>query len=255
VNATLQDKIAIVTGGAGGIGGAYARALAGAGAKVVVADLNAEGAHQAASKLHADGFDATAVEVDVTDLESAKAMVAHAVHEFGGLDILVNNAGIMSAIPKGKLTEVPPDAWLTAMKVNAMSVLVCSQAAVPAMRARGGGRIINQASTAAFEPGGLYRLSKNAVVALTAALAHELGRENFTVNAIAPGMIQTEEGFRSAGAVGSEKRTARSQGVPNVRPDREPEALVGALLLLVSDDGDYINGQTIIIDGGRNVRL
>jgi NAD(P)-dependent dehydrogenase (short-subunit alcohol dehydrogenase family) len=255
VSANLQDKIAIVTGGAGGIGGAYARALAGAGAKVVIADLNAEGARQAAGKLQADGFEATAVAVDVTDLESARAMVAHATSKFGGVDILVNNAGIMSAIPKGKLMEVPPDAWLTAMKVNAMSVLVCCQAAVPAMKARGGGRIINQASTAAFEPGGLYRLSKNAVVTLTAALAHELGRDNFTVNAIAPGMIQTEEGFRSAGAVGSEKRTARAQGVPNVRPDREPEALLGALLLLASDDGDYINGQTIIIDGGRNVRL
>jgi NAD(P)-dependent dehydrogenase (short-subunit alcohol dehydrogenase family) len=251
----LRGKVAIVTGGAGGIGTAYCRALAECGASIAVADLNAEGAQTLASKLESEGFQAIGVGVDVTDLESAKAMVAKTTEAFGGVDILVNNAGIMSTIPKGKLMEVPPDAWLTAMKVNAMSVLVCSQAAVPAMIARGGGKIINQASTAAFEPGGLYRLSKNAVVTLTAALAHELGRENFTVNAIAPGMIQTEEGFRSAGAVGSDKRTAREKGVPNVRPDREPSALVGALLLLASDSGDYINGQTIIIDGGRNVRL
>jgi NAD(P)-dependent dehydrogenase (short-subunit alcohol dehydrogenase family) len=251
----LQGKVAIVTGGAGGIGTAYCRALAECGASIVVADLNEEGANTLAKKLESEGFTAVGVGVDVTDLDSAKNMVAKATEAFGGVDILVNNAGIMSTIPKGKLTEVPPDAWLMAMKVNAMSVLVCSQAAVPAMRARGGGKIINQASTAAFEPGGLYRLSKNAVVTLTAALAHELGRENFTVNSIAPGMIQTEEGFRSAGAVGSEKRTAREKGVPNVRPDREPDALVGALLLLASESGDYINGQTIIIDGGRNVRL
>jgi NAD(P)-dependent dehydrogenase (short-subunit alcohol dehydrogenase family) len=251
----LQGKVAIVTGGAGGIGSAYCHALAELGVSIVVADLNAEGAEDSAKKLDSEGFKAIGVAVDVTDLESAKNMVAQATQAFGGVDILINNAGIMSTIPKGKLTEIDPDAWLTAMKVNAMSVLVCTQAAVPAMRARGGGRIINTASTAAFEPGGLYRLSKNAVVTLTAALAHEIGAENFTVNAIAPGMIQTEEGFRSAGAVGSEKRTARAKGVPNVRPDREPSALVGAMLLLASDAGDYINGQTIIIDGGRNVRL
>jgi NAD(P)-dependent dehydrogenase (short-subunit alcohol dehydrogenase family) len=252
---TLQDRVAIVTGGAGGIGTVYCRALAGERASVVVADLNGERAREVAAKLSADGFSALGVEVDVTDSASAQAMVDQAVGAFGGVDILVNNAGIMSTIPKGKLLDLPPDAWLTAMRVNAMSVLVCCQAAVPAMRARGGGKIINQASTAAFEPGGLYRLSKNAVVALTAALAHELGRDNFTVNGIAPGMIQTEEGFRSAGTVGSERRTARAAGVPNARPDREPGALVGALLLLASDQGDYINGQTLIIDGGRNVRL
>lgn len=251
----LDNKVAIVTGGAGGIGRTYSRALAEAGAAVVIADLNEAGAKAAAEELTKDGLKAIGVAVDVTDLESAKAMVAAAVSEFGGLDILVNNAGIMSTIPKGKLMEVGLEAWELALKVNAGSVLVCSQAAVPAMRERGGGTIINQASTAAFEPGGLYRLSKHAVVSLTAALAHELGRDNFTVNAIAPGMIQTEEGFRSAGGVGSERRTARAAGVPNVKPDREPDSLVGALLLLASPAGDYINGQTLIIDGGRNVRL
>jgi NAD(P)-dependent dehydrogenase (short-subunit alcohol dehydrogenase family) len=251
----LQGKVAIITGGAGGIGSAYSRALAEHGTSVVVADLNAEGADMAAKQLEDDGFKAIGVEADVTSLPSAKNMVARAVEVFGGVDILINNAGIMSAIPKGKLLEVDPDAWLLAMRVNAMSVLVCCQAAVPAMRARGGGRIINTASTAAFEPGGLYRLSKNAVVTLTAALAYEIGAENFTVNAIAPGMIQTAEGFRSAGAIGSEKRTARAKGVPNLRPDREPGALVGTMLLLASAAGDYINGQTIIVDGGRNVRL
>jgi NAD(P)-dependent dehydrogenase (short-subunit alcohol dehydrogenase family) len=251
----LEGKVAIVTGGAGGIGQAYCRALAEEGAAVVVADLNADGANEAASKLTADGFKAVGVAVDVTDLDSARKMVERVTEEFGGVDILVNNAGIMSAIPKGKLMDVDLGAWDTAMRVNAKSVLVCCQAAVPAMRARGGGKIINQASTAAFEPGGLYRLSKHAVVGITAALAHELGRENFNVNGIAPGMIQTEEGFRSAGVPGTPKRDARAAGVPNVRPDREPDALVGALVLLASPAGDYINGQTLIVDGGRNTRL
>jgi NAD(P)-dependent dehydrogenase (short-subunit alcohol dehydrogenase family) len=252
----LENKVAIVTGGAGGIGQVYARALAEAGAAVVIADLNAEGATEAAGKLTADGLQAIGVRVDVTDLDSAKAMVQAAKDAFGGLDILVNNAGIMSALPKGKLTELPIEGWMLALKVNAGSVLVCTQAAVPAMRERGGGTIINQSSTAAFEPGnGPYRLSKHQVGAITAALAVELGREGFTVNAIAPGMIQTEEGFRSAGTPDSERRQARAAGVPNRTPDRTPDALVGALLLLASPAGDYINGQTIIVDGGRNSRL
>jgi NAD(P)-dependent dehydrogenase (short-subunit alcohol dehydrogenase family) len=251
----LDGKVAIVTGGAGGIGRVYSRALAEQGAAVVIADLNEGGAKAAAEELTKDGYRAIGVGVDVTDLDSAKAMVAAAVEAFGGLDILVNNAGIMSALPKGKILEIDPAEWERALKINAGSVLVCSQAAVPAMRERGGGTIINQASTAAFETGGLYRLSKNAVVALTATLAHELGRDGFTVNAIAPGMIQTEEGFRSAGTPDSERRQARAAGVPNKEPDRQPSALVGTLLLLASPAGDYINGQTIIVDGGRNVRL
>jgi NAD(P)-dependent dehydrogenase (short-subunit alcohol dehydrogenase family) len=253
---TLEGKVAIVTGGAGGIGKAYCRALAEQGAAVAVADLNGTGAKAAAEELNDAGFQAIGVTLDVTDLDSAEAAVAEVVSSLGGVDILVNNAGIMSALPKGKLLDLPIDAYELAIKVNATSILVCTKAALPAMRARGGGKIINQASTAAFEAGGgPYRLSKHQVVAITAALAQDLGRDNFNVNAIAPGMIQTEEGFRSAGEVGSERRTARAAGVPNVKPDREPEALVGALLLLASPAGDYINGQTLIVDGGRNCRL
>jgi NAD(P)-dependent dehydrogenase (short-subunit alcohol dehydrogenase family) len=252
----LEGKVAIVTGGAGGIGRVYSRALAEQGAAVGVADLNGTGAKEAAEELNEAGLTAIGVTLDVTDLDSAEAAVAEVVGAFGGLDILVNNAGIMSALPKGKLLDLPIEAYELAIKVNATSILVCTKAALPAMRARGGGKIINQASTAAFEAGGgPYRLSKHQVVAITAALAQDLGRDNFNVNAIAPGMIQTEEGFRSAGEVGSERRTARAAGVPNVKPDREPDALVGALLLLASPAGDYINGQTIIVDGGRNCRL
>jgi NAD(P)-dependent dehydrogenase (short-subunit alcohol dehydrogenase family) len=249
----LEGKVAIVTGGAGGIGQVYSRALAEAGAAVVVADLNGEGAAEYAEELTRDGFKAMGVRLDVTESESADAMVAQVVERFGGVDILVNNAGIMSVMPKGSLFDVTPEWWDKSMRINAWSVVVCSKAVVPSMKARGGGRIINQASTAAFEAGGLYRVTKHTVVSLTAALAKELGESGITVNAIAPGMIQTEEGFRSAGAVGSPRRTARAQGVPNPQPDRPPEILVDALLFLAKND--YINGQTIILDGGRNMRL
>jgi NAD(P)-dependent dehydrogenase (short-subunit alcohol dehydrogenase family) len=253
VTGALEGKVAIVTGAAGGIGQAYARGLAQEGACVVIADLNGEGAAQVAEKLKADGFSALPVTVDVTSPESAQAMVDKTCERFGGIDILVNNAGIMSVMPKGSLLEVSPEWWDKSMRINAMSVLVCTKPVVPVMLQRGGGRIINQASTAAFEAGGLYRVTKHAVVGLTAGLAKELGASGITVNAIAPGMIQTEEGFRSAGAVGSERRTARAKGVPNPEPDRPPEILVDALIFLAKND--YINGQTIILDGGRNMRL
>jgi NAD(P)-dependent dehydrogenase (short-subunit alcohol dehydrogenase family) len=252
---TLEGKVAIVTGGAGGIGRAYARGLAEAGAAIVIADMNVEVAQEVADQLRADGFRAIAVKVDVSDLASAQAMVAEATAQLGGVDILVNNAGIMAAIPKGPLLDVQLEWFDKAIKLNATSMLVCTKAAVPAMLARGGGRIVNQSSTASYEAGGLYRATKHLVNGLTAALAKELGPQNITVNGLAPGMIQTEEGFRSAGAPGSERRTARAAGVPNPRPDRLPEDLVMTLLLLVSPGGDYINGQTIIVDGGRNIRL
>lgn len=252
----LAGKVAIVTGGAGGIGQAYCRALAEAGAAVVVADLDDTGSKTFAEELTKEGHEAIGTALDVTDLASAEAAVAETTDTFGGVDILVNNAGIMSALPKGKLLDLDLAAYEQAIRVNAMSILVCCKAAVPSMRSRGGGKIINQASTAAFEAGGgPYRLSKNQVVAITAALSQDLGRDNFNVNAIAPGMIQTEEGFRSAGEVGSDRRTRRAANVPNYKPDREPDALIGTLLLLATPAGDYINGQTLIVDGGRNCRL
>ena len=251
----LDGKVAIVTGGAGGIGQVYARALAAEGASVVLADLNGEGAAEAAAQMESEGFSAMGARLDVTSEESAKAMVEQVKARFGGVDILVNNAGIMSAIPRQGLIDVPLAAYEMAMKVNATSVLICARAAVPSMLERGGGKIINQASTAAFEPGTMYRLSKHQVVAITAGLAKELGAKNINVNAIAPGTIQTEEGFRSIGPIGSDRRTARGAGVPNPIPDRPPETLIGTLLLLAGPGSDYINGQTIIVDGGRNMRL
>ncbi|HZP95522.1 MAG TPA: SDR family oxidoreductase [Candidatus Limnocylindria bacterium] len=252
---SLDGKVAIVTGAAGGIGRVYARALADEGAAVVIADMNGAGAADVAKSICDAGHKAAPATVDVSDAASAKAMVDVATKTFGGLDILVNNAGLMAAIPKGPLLDVPMEWFEKALKINALSMLVCAKAAVPAMLARGGGRIINQSSTASYEAGGLYRLTKHLVNGITAALAKELGAQGITVNGIAPGMIQTEEGFRSAGAPGSERRTARAAGVPNPRPDRLPEDLVMTLLLLASPGGDYINGQTIIVDGGRNIRL
>lgn len=252
---TLDGKVAIVTGGAGGIGQAYARGLAGAGASVVIADINAEAAESVASQMTSEGFTAFGIRLDVTDPESAAAMAAAVKERYGRIDILVNNAALMSEIPKDPLSTLPINVWERVMRVNVTGPLICSQAVIPAMREQGGGRIINQSSAAAFLPGGLYRISKHGLTSLTAGLAMELGPHGITVNAIAPGLIETEAGFRSAGGSGTPQRTARYSTIPHARPDRPPTDLVGTLLLLASDAGDFINGQTINVDGGWVMRL
>jgi NAD(P)-dependent dehydrogenase (short-subunit alcohol dehydrogenase family) len=255
VAGTLDGKVAIVTGGAGGIGQAYARGLAGAGASVVIADINTAAAESVAADMTGEGFTAIGVRLDVTDPESAAAMAAATKDRFGRIDVLVNNAALMSEIPKDPLSTLAIDAWERVLRVNVTGPLICSQAVIPTMKEQGSGTIINQASAAAFLPGGLYRISKHGVVALTAGLAVELGPHNITVNAIAPGLIETEAGFKSAGGAGTPQRTARYSTIPHARPDRPPTDLVGTLLLLASPAGDFINGQTINVDGGWVIRL
>jgi NAD(P)-dependent dehydrogenase (short-subunit alcohol dehydrogenase family) len=248
--------VAVVTGAAGGIGQAYARGLAGEGAAVVIADLNGEGAAKVAAQLKSEGLCAIPCTLDVTDPASAQAMVEQVQKEFNGpVDILVNNAALMSEIPKDGLLNVSLDWWERVLRVNLTGPLICTRAVVPGMKAKGSGKIINQASAAAFLPGPVYRLSKHAVVSLTAGLAVELGPHNINVNAIAPGLIASEAGFRSAGGPDSPQRKARYSSIPHARPDRPPEDLVGTLLLLASPAGDFINGQTINVDGGWVIRL
>jgi NAD(P)-dependent dehydrogenase (short-subunit alcohol dehydrogenase family) len=256
VSRVLEGQIAVITGGAGGIGEAYARGLAGEGAAVCIADLNEGGARAVAERLCSEGHKAMSVRVDVTDPASAEAMVSTVEQQFGGtVDILVNNAALMAEIPKESLINVPMEWFEKVLKVNVTGLLICARAVVPGMLAKGSGKIINQSSAAAFLPGPVYRLSKHAVVHLTAGLAAELGPKNINVNAIAPGLIQSEAGFRSAGPLNSPQRTARYSGVPHARPDRPPQDLVGTLLLLATPAGDFINGQTINVDGGWVMRL
>jgi NAD(P)-dependent dehydrogenase (short-subunit alcohol dehydrogenase family) len=252
----LEGKVAILTGAApGGIGEAYARGLAESGASVVVADLNLAGAEAVAAALTADGLNVVATQVNVTDEDSAAAMVKFAVETYGGVDILVNNAAMMSDVPKDGLMDITIDMWNTVNGVNVTGPLICSRAVVPEMIKRGGGKIVMQCSAAAFLPGSVYRLSKHGLFALTAGLAVELGPKNINVNGIAPGLVMSEAGFKSAGAAGTEKRESRYAGIPHARPDRPPTDLVPTLLLLASDEGDFIHGQTINVDAGWVIRL
>ena len=167
----------MITGGAGSIGIVYGRALCDAGASVVLADLDESTTAKAADGAHRSrGRNAIGVAVDVTDVDSTQALARAAVDAFGGIDILVNNAAIMSELPPYGLSNMPVDEWDRVMNVNLRGPLLCTQAVVPSMTERGGGRIVNGLSAGAFMAGGIYGISKYALHALTANLASELGR-------------------------------------------------------------------------------
>lgn len=249
----LSDKVAVITGGAGGIGVVYADALAQAGASVVVADLNGQAAEQTAAKLTDKGLRAVSAQVDVSSAESTLAMAATAVDAFGGIDILINNAAIMTDLPPYGLSNIPVPEWDRVFNVNLRGPLLCTQAVLESMTARGGGRIVNGLSAGAFMAGGIYGVSKYALHSLTANLAMELGSRGINVNAIAPGLVDNESGYVSL-PKDSPFRDAIAATIPG-KKSGPPEDLIGTLLLLCSKAGEWINGQTISVDGGWVMRL
>ncbi len=247
----LTGKTAIVTGAGGrgkSIGRAYALGVAQAGASVLVADLNEAGAQSVADEITAAGGKAMAVRVDIADRASVDAMVAAAIKAFGGIDILVNNAALMVELAYDALATTPLETWNRVLQVNLTGAFNCVQATVPSMRARGGGRIVNQLSGGAYPPKTLYGISKLALAGLTTALAHELGRDGISVNAIAPGNTNSDAG-RSLTPPESPFRKLLDMTVAQ-RVLGEPDELVGALILLCSPAGSWITGQTLHVDGG-----
>jgi NAD(P)-dependent dehydrogenase (short-subunit alcohol dehydrogenase family) len=248
----LDGKVAIVTGAGGrgnSIGRAYALGLAAAGANVVVADLNAAGAQAVADEI---GPKAIAVGVDITNPDQVEAMAKAATDAFGGVDILVNNAALMLELGQINVADVPIDQWNRIMNVNVTGALICAQAVIPSMRARGGGRIVNQVSGGAFPAMSVYGVSKLALTGLTTTMAKQLGRDNITVNAIAPGNVTSEAGSTLV-PEGSPFAQFLAMNVCT-RAQGAPDELVGSLLLLCSPAGDWITGQTINVDGGWVLR-
>ena len=248
----IDGKVAIVTGGAGGIGRAYCRALAEAGASVIVADLDGAGAQKVAGVLESDGLPATAANVDITDVESVASMIDVARSAYGGVDVLVNNAAIID-MPYTPLATYPLDWWERGFRINVTGALICTQAVVPLMLERGGGKIINQSSSGAFTAAGAYGIGKLALVGLTVALAKELGPQGIHVNAIAPGMVDTEAALKSVPRDSPLRERMRSTAA--VKAFGEPEDLCGALLFLASSASDWMTGQTLNLDGGTIFRL
>jgi NAD(P)-dependent dehydrogenase (short-subunit alcohol dehydrogenase family) len=249
----LTGKVAVITGGGGDIGVVYGKALCEAGAAVVLADVNEAAARKAAAGLTNDGFKAVGVIVDVTDVDSTAAMASASVEAFGGIDILVNNAAIMTDLPRFALSNMPVAEWDRVMNVNLRGPLLCTQAVLESMTSRGDGRIINGLSAGAFMPGGIYGVSKLALHSLTVNLATELGPRGINVNAIAPGLIESNSGF-TALPEDSPVREAIASRIPG-QSSGPPADLIGTLLLLCSKAGKWINGQSISVDGGWIMRL
>lgn len=247
----FDGKVAIVTGAAGGIGEAYARALAAEGASVVVADLDeAKGEATAAAIAAAGGGDAAFVAVDVSDPASTRAMADATVERFGGIDLLVNNAAIYGTMQFDLLVSVDWDYYQRFMGVNMNGALLCTRACYEHMTARGGGAIVNQSSTAAWLYSGFYGLAKVGMNGLTQQLAHELGGRGIRVNAIAPGPTDTEATRNQVGE-GMVKTLVKDLAIK--RPGT-PADMVGACLFLLSDEAAWVTGQILAVDGGQIFR-
>jgi NAD(P)-dependent dehydrogenase (short-subunit alcohol dehydrogenase family) len=233
----LEGKVAVVTGGAQGIGKAIAEGLAAEGAEVVVADLNPpEGG----------------IRADVADEADVQRMVEDTVERHGRLDLLVNNAGLYASLAMRPFTEIPLDEWRQVMDVNVASMFLTCRAVVPVMREAGGGKIVNISSGAPFRgvPFLLhYVTSKGAIVALTRALAKELGKDGIHVNCVAPGFTMSE-GVQAHPEVVEKLRDA-SVAARTIQRDQVPEDVVGAVVFLCTPAADFITGQTMVIDGGQ----
>jgi 3-oxoacyl-[acyl-carrier protein] reductase len=242
--------VAIVTGAGGGIGQAYAEALAEEGAAVVIADINAAGAEQVATGIAGRGGRALAVPVDVADPASAAAMADRTVAEFGGIDFLVNNAAIFGGMKLDMLLTVDWDYYKRFMSVNLDGALVCTRAVYKHIAARGGGAIVNQSSTAAWLYANYYGLAKVGINGLTQQLSRELGWQKIRINAIAPGPIDTEANRTTTPAAIVEDIVKR---IPLSRLG-QPEDLVGMCLFLLSDQARWITGQIFNVDGGQIIR-
>jgi NAD(P)-dependent dehydrogenase (short-subunit alcohol dehydrogenase family) len=244
----LEGQVAIVTGGACGLGRVYARRLLREGAAVMLADVVDPAA---AVEDLGRGGDVDGTRTDVASAASVDAMVDRALRRFGRVDVLVNNAAIFAALKPTPFDAIPEEEWDRLMAVNVKGVWNCTRAVAPHMKARRSGRIINVASAivAKGTPFLLhYVASKGAVIAMTRALARELGEWNIAVNAIAPGLILSDTVQANPAITGFQE--AAVMAARSLRRPAFGEDVEGAVVFLASADSAFVSGQTLVVDGG-----
>lgn len=254
----LAGKVAIVTGGASGVGAAVSRRFAAEGAGVIVADRDPAGAEALAAAIRSEGGNAAAFQVDVTDGEAVARLVAFAAGTFGALDIMVNNAGVAQKFRPADTTEEAEFDRL--YDVNTKSIYWCARHAIPLMVQRGGGVVVNTASVSAVRPrpgNTWYAGSKAAAVVITRALALEYAASNIRVCAVNPGPIETPLLHDSLSGHGDAEaqKAARERMIGTVPLGRlaQPEEIANAVLFLASDEASFITGVCLEVDGGRGV--
>ncbi len=245
----LESKVAIVTGGAQGIGRAISKRLAAEGAAVAIADIQTDAADKVAAELRASGARSIAVKLDVTSFDSANAAAARIERELGPLDILINNAGWDELKP---FVATTPEFWDKVIAINYRGVLNCCRAIVPRMQARGaGGKIVSIASDAGRVGStgeAVYAGCKAAIIGFSKTLAREVARNAINVNVVCPGPTETAL-LKSAMAGREGVLAAMAKGIP-LRRLGQPEDLAGAVAFFASSDADYATGQVISVSGG-----
>ncbi|MBE0690425.1 MAG: glucose 1-dehydrogenase [Anaerolineae bacterium] len=247
----ITGKVAIVTGASRGIGQTIAEQLAAAGAKVVMSSRKLEGVSEAANAIKANGGEALGVAAHNGDKSALQALAQTAIDTYDGVDILVNNAATNPHF--GPLLDAEDSLWQKTIEVNLMGNVWLTQMVVPVMRARGGGKIINMASINALRPGrmqGIYSMTKAAVISLTQTLAMELAEFNITVNAVAPGLVQTK--FARAIWDNDYLLDPILERTPLKRMG-QPKDIAGIVVYLASPASDFATGQVYVVDGGLTI--
>jgi NAD(P)-dependent dehydrogenase (short-subunit alcohol dehydrogenase family) len=247
----LNGRVAIVTGGAKGIGRHYSQALAAEGARVMIADI-VDGKDIAGEIAARSGANSVAsATFDVSDEKAVKRLVAQTVERFGQIDVLVNNAALYAKLSPVKVTEIETALWDQVMAVNVRGAFLMVKHVAPHMKERRAGKIINIASGTAYKgiPNMLhYVTSKGAIVSFTRALSRELGEFGIAVNTLAPGLILSDTGMENTAHHDEMRAPVRNSRA--FKRDGYPEDLLGALVFLASSDSDFVTGQTIAVDGG-----
>jgi len=248
---SVEGRVVIVTGGGKGIGGVYCRRLAEAGAKVVVADIDADANAITAKEINDAGGQAVPIATDVSDEEQTAQMAQTAIEAFGRIDGLVNNASLMSVLERRAWHLIPVEEWDRVMEVNLRGIFLCCRAVLAQMTEQGYGKIVNIASGRFWNgaPNRLhYSTSKAGVIGLTRSLASEVGDLNIGVNCITPGFTLSDTQVSSSGTY-AQKNSSNDDRV--FKRDQYPDDLVGAVMFLLSDGSNFITGQTINVDGGQ----